>query len=69
MVLINKSLVYFYSTELVYRFLYISLSFIFCIIITLLNIQILLLVETYPFLQFSNKKFIVTQTTDLIDVV
>nr|YP_009295541.1 SecY-independent transporter protein [Mastocarpus papillatus]AOL58025.1 SecY-independent transporter protein [Mastocarpus papillatus] len=62
-------LLYSYSIELLYRLSYIVISFIFCIIITFLNVQTLLLVETYPFLQFLSKKFIVTGTTDLIDVV
>nr|YP_010027356.1 Sec-independent protein translocase [Sarcopeltis skottsbergii]QOS04477.1 Sec-independent protein translocase [Sarcopeltis skottsbergii] len=65
----RNSLFYFYSIEVVYRYFYIVISFIFCVIIAFLHVQILLLVETYPFLQFSSKKFLVTQTTDLFDVV
>lgn len=60
---------YFYSIEIAYRFFYIIISFVFCLIICFWYVQIWLLIETYPFLQFSNKKFIATQTTDLIDAV
>nr|YP_010395073.1 Sec-independent protein translocase component TatC [Polyopes affinis]UQJ72514.1 Sec-independent protein translocase component TatC [Polyopes affinis] len=62
-------MLYFYSIEIAYRIFYIIISFVFCLVIGFWHVQIWLLIETYPFLQFSNKKFIATQTTDLIDAV
>ena len=62
-------LIYFYFLELGYRIGYILTSFTICLIIAFQNIELLLLVETYPFLELSHKKFIVTQTTDLINSI
>lgn len=53
--------------ELFYRSFYSLISVFFCFLISLQNIELLLLIETYPFLKFANKKFIVTHTTDLIN--
>lgn len=51
------------------RLAYIFISFGLCTIIAFFNINILLLVETYPYLKFANKQFIVIHTTDLINVI
>lgn len=61
--------IYFYIIEFFYRFFYIFVSFCCCCSILYLNIQILFLIETYPFLQFSEKKFIATHVTDLFDCI
>jgi len=65
----TSSLAFFYYKELSYRFFYISLSFLGCLIVSFINIESILFFETYPFLKFSDKKFIVTSTTELFQVV
>ena len=62
-------LIQFYVIEVYFRFFYFFISFFLCIIISFYYIELLLLIETYPFLEFSRKKFIVTHTTDLINMV
>ena len=61
--------IYFYTLELFYRFFYTFISFILCCVILYPNIQTLLLVETYPFLKLSEKKFIATHVTDLFECI
>nr|YP_009114059.1 preprotein translocase subunit SecY [Ahnfeltia plicata]AHB62122.1 preprotein translocase subunit SecY [Ahnfeltia plicata]UAT97984.1 preprotein translocase subunit SecY [Ahnfeltia plicata] len=56
-----------YIAELFFRTLYVFISFIFCTIILFYHVDLILLLETYPFLKFSHKKFIATQVTDLFD--
>nr|YP_008963791.1 preprotein translocase subunit SecY [Grateloupia angusta]AGO19304.1 preprotein translocase subunit SecY [Grateloupia angusta] len=63
-----KILIYFYSVEITFRFIYIFTSFILCGIISIYNTNWLLLVLTYPFLKLFTKKFIITHVTDLFDV-
>nr|AHX02491.1 SecY [Riquetophycus sp. HSY-2014a] len=65
----KKFLILFYTTEIFYRFIYILFSFCICLIITFYYIELLMLLETYPFLKFTNKKFIITHTTDLINSI
>nr|YP_010947459.1 SecY-independent transporter protein [Mimica arnoldii]WGO62545.1 SecY-independent transporter protein [Mimica arnoldii] len=57
-----------YITEFCYRFFYIIFSLISCIALTLVKIDIILVVEIYPFLKFSAKKLLATRVTDLIDI-
>nr|YP_009488826.1 protein translocase subunit SecY [Grateloupia filicina]AWD77497.1 protein translocase subunit SecY [Grateloupia filicina] len=52
-----------------FRFTYVFISFTLCSIISIYNINWLLLVLTYPFLKFFTKKFITTHVTDLFDVI
>nr|YP_010921940.1 Sec-independent protein translocase component TatC [Grateloupia turuturu]YP_010986438.1 SecY-independent protein translocase component TatC [Pachymeniopsis lanceolata]WIM51246.1 Sec-independent protein translocase component TatC [Grateloupia turuturu]WOL37406.1 SecY-independent protein translocase component TatC [Pachymeniopsis lanceolata] len=61
-------MIYFYSIEITFRFIYIFISFILCGIISIYNVNWLFLVLTYPFLKLFNKKFIITQVTDLFNV-
>nr|YP_010164479.1 SecY [Polyopes lancifolius]QRM91074.1 SecY [Polyopes lancifolius] len=61
--------IYFYSIEIVFRFAYVFASFVLCTIVSIYNINWLLLFVTYPFLQFFAKKFIITHVTDFIDVI
>nr|AHX02515.1 SecY [Schimmelmannia schousboei] len=56
-------------TELIFIFFYFSFSLVLCILVSISNLHSLILFETYPFLQFSNKKFIITHITDIIDIV
>lgn len=65
----KKFLIYFYATETFYRFLYVLLSFLICLVITFYYMDLLILLETYPFLEFANKKFIITHTTDLLNSI
>ncbi len=65
----NTLLTYLYSKEVTYRLFYIFFSFSLCFFISFFNIEHLLLFETYPFSKFSKKKFIVTNTTELINTI
>lgn len=65
----SSSLIFCYSKELIFRFSYVFLSFFLCILVSVLNIESILFFETYPFLKFSYKKFIVTNTTDLFNII
>nr|YP_010555071.1 SecY-independent transporter protein [Kappaphycus malesianus]UYR20492.1 SecY-independent transporter protein [Kappaphycus malesianus] len=58
-----------YAVEFCYRFFYILLSFFGCLILALIKIDVILLFEIYPFLEFSTEKLLATRVTDLIDVV
>nr|AHX02561.1 SecY [Sebdenia flabellata] len=60
-------LISFYSIEILIRLMYVFFSLILCLFIIVYNIHTLLLFETYPFLNLSNKKFIITHVTDLFD--
>ena len=62
-------LLHFYLFEIIYRFFHIVISFSCCSLIVFYRIEVLLLLETYPFLKFTDKKFLVTHTTDLINLV
>nr|YP_010881025.1 Sec-independent protein translocase component TatC [Grateloupia cornea]WIA66143.1 Sec-independent protein translocase component TatC [Grateloupia cornea] len=62
-------MIYFYSAEIIFRLIYIFISFISCGIISIYNINWLLFVLTYPLLKPFTKKFITTHVTDLFDVV
>lgn len=62
-------LIYFYSIEFGFRLFYIFLSFCFCLLISSFNIYNILFFETYPFLKFASRKFIVTNVMDLFDVL
>nr|YP_010395123.1 Sec-independent protein translocase component TatC [Grateloupia elliptica]UQJ72564.1 Sec-independent protein translocase component TatC [Grateloupia elliptica]UYI31696.1 Sec-independent protein translocase component TatC [Grateloupia elliptica] len=61
-------MIYFYSIEIMFLFIYTFISFALCGIISIYNTNWLLLVLTYPFLKLFIKKFIITQVTDLLDV-
>lgn len=61
--------IYFYIVELFYRNFYLFFSFCCCLLVSYFNIQVLFLIETYPFLLFSRKKFIATYVTDLFDCI
>lgn len=63
-----QKLAFIYSLELLFRLFYVSLSFLFCIAIASLNIYYLIFFETYPFVKFETKKFILTNVMDLFDV-
>lgn len=65
----NFLLLHFYLFEIGYRFSHLFISFCFCSLIIFYHIEILLLLETYPFLKFAEKKFLVTHTTDLINLI
>nr|YP_010937578.1 protein translocase subunit SecY [Grateloupia asiatica]WKW95608.1 protein translocase subunit SecY [Grateloupia asiatica] len=54
---------------MLFRLTYVFISFILCGIISIYNINWLLLILTYPFLKLFTKKFITTHVTDLFDVV
>nr|UAT97958.1 preprotein translocase subunit SecY [Ahnfeltia fastigiata] len=68
MFLLSKTFpVNIYITELFFRVFYICISFILCAIILFYHVDLILLLETYPFLKLSHKKFIAIQVTDLFD--
>nr|YP_009316524.1 SecY-independent transporter protein [Kappaphycus alvarezii]AOV83607.1 SecY-independent transporter protein [Kappaphycus alvarezii] len=58
-----------YAVEFCYRFFYILFSFSGCLILALIKTDVILLVEIYPFLEFSTEKLLATRVTDLIDIV
>lgn len=62
-------LLHFYISELLIRLMYVFASFVLCATIVFFNINTLLLIETYPYLQFKSKQFIVLCSTDLINVI
>nr|YP_009019514.1 SecY [Gracilaria salicornia]AHG53101.1 SecY [Gracilaria salicornia]AMR57151.1 SecY [Gracilaria salicornia]UAD89790.1 Sec-independent protein translocase component TatC [Gracilaria salicornia] len=62
-------LIYFYSFELIFRLIYIVISFFLCVFISSLNIYYLIFFETYPFVMYELKKFIVTNVMDLFDIL
>nr|YP_009365205.1 SecY [Gracilaria changii]ARJ60487.1 SecY [Gracilaria changii]ART65156.1 secY [Gracilaria changii] len=62
-------LIYFYSLEFIFRLIYIFISFFLCILIASLNTYYLIFFEVYPFVIYKLKKFIVTNVTDLFDVI
>lgn len=65
----HSRLIYFYSLEFGFRLFYVFLSFCFCLLINSFNIYNILFFETYPFLKFTSRKFIVTNVMDLFDVI
>nr|WDA66118.1 preprotein translocase subunit SecY [Phymatolithon calcareum] len=58
-----------YVIDLLIRSLYVLLSYALCLIIFFYKIDILFLIEVYPLLSLSSKRFIVTNLTDFIDVI
>nr|YP_010199757.1 Sec-independent protein translocase component TatC [Gracilaria multipartita]UAD89715.1 Sec-independent protein translocase component TatC [Gracilaria multipartita] len=64
-----SKLIYFYSLELIFRLLYVFISFFLCIFIASINIYYLIFFEVYPFVIYELKKFIVTNVMDLFDVL
>nr|YP_011017011.1 twin arginine protein translocation system - TatC protein [Gracilaria hainanensis]WQB61689.1 twin arginine protein translocation system - TatC protein [Gracilaria hainanensis] len=62
-------LIYFYSLELVFRLIYIFISFFLCIVAASLNVYYLIFFEVYPFVKYELKKFIVTNVMDLFNVL
>nr|YP_010199707.1 Sec-independent protein translocase component TatC [Gracilaria flabelliformis]UAD89665.1 Sec-independent protein translocase component TatC [Gracilaria flabelliformis] len=64
-----SKLIYFYSLELIFRLIYVFISFLLCIFIASINIYYLILFEVYPFVIYELKKFIVTNVMDLFDVL
>nr|YP_009511837.1 Sec-independent protein translocase component TatC [Gracilaria gracilis]AXI97714.1 Sec-independent protein translocase component TatC [Gracilaria gracilis] len=65
----SYKLIYFYSIELVFRLLYIFISFFLCAFVASLNLYYLILFEVYPFVMYELKKFIVTNVMDLFNVL
>nr|YP_009490408.1 SecY [Gracilaria spinulosa]AWH62537.1 SecY [Gracilaria spinulosa] len=64
-----SKLIYFYSLELIFRLLYIFISFLLCALVASINIYYLILFEVYPFVVYELRKFIITNVTDLFDVL
>nr|YP_009511862.1 Sec-independent protein translocase component TatC [Hydropuntia rangiferina]AXI97739.1 Sec-independent protein translocase component TatC [Hydropuntia rangiferina]UAD89765.1 Sec-independent protein translocase component TatC [Hydropuntia rangiferina] len=62
-------LIYFYSLELLFRLIYIFVSFIFCLSVASLNSHYLLFFEFYPFVQLGQRKFIATNVMDLFNTL
>nr|YP_009490458.1 SecY [Gracilaria textorii]AWH62611.1 SecY [Gracilaria textorii] len=64
-----SKLIYFYSLELIFRLIYVFISFLLCLFVASINIYYLILFEVYPFVIYELKKFIVTNVMDLFDVL
>nr|YP_011003654.1 Sec-independent protein translocase component TatC [Gracilaria eucheumatoides]WPS66056.1 Sec-independent protein translocase component TatC [Gracilaria eucheumatoides] len=62
-------LIYFYSLELIFRFIYICISFLLCISVASFNSYYLLFFEVYPFIKLGLKKFIITNVMDLFNTL
>lgn len=66
---LKNHLFYLYFLELLFRSLYVFISLLLCVSISFFDVNALLLLETYPYLKFSNKEFLIVHTTDLLNVV
>nr|YP_010199507.1 Sec-independent protein translocase component TatC [Gracilaria baiana]UAD89365.1 Sec-independent protein translocase component TatC [Gracilaria baiana] len=64
-----SKLIYFYSLELVFRLLYVFISFLLCAFVASMNVYYLIFFEIYPFVLPELKKFIVTNVMDLFEVL
>nr|YP_010199832.1 Sec-independent protein translocase component TatC [Hydropuntia urvillei]UAD89840.1 Sec-independent protein translocase component TatC [Hydropuntia urvillei] len=64
-----SKLIYFYSFELLFRLIYICISFFLCIGIASFNSYYLILFEVYPFIKLGLKKFIITNVMDLFNTL
>ena len=61
--------IYVYSNEALYRFLYVLLSGLFCLGITIYHSELIFLFEVYPVVKLSYKKFLATHVTDLFNSI
>nr|YP_009317506.1 SecY-independent transporter protein [Gelidium galapagense]AOX48958.1 SecY-independent transporter protein [Gelidium galapagense] len=57
-----------YSNELFYRICYVFISLVFAVLIIVNKFEVIILIETIPFI-YSGKKFTVVEITDLIELL